>query len=51
MGVNEKKKKVMTCFIEATEDLMKEDDIDKISIRKIAKRATTRQLFTTTLKI
>lgn len=39
MGVNEKKKKVMTCFIEATEDLMKEDDIDKISIRKIAKRA------------
>lgn len=39
MGVNEKKKKVMTCFIESTEDLMKEDDIDKISIRKIAKRA------------
>ena len=39
MGVNEKKKKVMTCFIEATEDLMKEDDIDKISTRKIAKRA------------
>lgn len=39
MEVNEKKKKVMTCFIEATEDLMKEDDIDKISIRKIAKRA------------
>ncbi|MDU1642104.1 TetR/AcrR family transcriptional regulator [Peptoniphilus harei] len=39
MNVIEKKKKVMTCFIEATEDLMKEDDIDKISIRKIAKRA------------
>ena len=39
MGVNEKQTKVMTCFIEATEDLMKEDDIDKISIRKIAKRA------------
>lgn len=39
MDVNEKKKKVMTYFIEATEDLMKEDDIDKISIRKIAKRA------------
>ena len=39
MNVIEKKKKVMTSFIEATEDLMKEDDIDKISIRKIAKRA------------
>ena len=39
MNVNEKKKKVMTSFIEATEDLMKEDDIDEISIRKIAKRA------------
>ena len=26
MNVIEKKKKVMTCFIEATEDLMKEDD-------------------------
>ena len=39
LNVIEKKKKVMTCFIEATEDLMKEDDIDKISIRKIAKRA------------
>ena len=39
MNVIEKKKKVMTSFIEATEDLMKEDDIDEISIRKIAKRA------------
>ncbi|WP_295150476.1 TetR/AcrR family transcriptional regulator [uncultured Peptoniphilus sp.] len=39
MNVNEKKKKVMICFIEATEDLMKKDDIDKISIRKIAKKA------------
>lgn len=39
MDVNEKKKKVMTYFIEATEDLMKEDDIDNISIRRIAKRA------------
>lgn len=39
MDAKEKKKKVMICFIEATEELMKEDDIDKISIRKIAKRA------------
>ncbi|MFR8927369.1 MAG: TetR/AcrR family transcriptional regulator [Peptoniphilus senegalensis] len=39
MDAKEKKKKVMIYFIEATEELMKEDDIDKISIRKIAKRA------------
>lgn len=39
MDAKEKKKKVMTYFIEATEELMKEDDIDKISIRKIAKKA------------
>lgn len=34
-----KKKRVMTYFIEATEALMKEDDIDGISIRKIASKA------------
>ncbi len=39
MDAKEKKKKVMTYFIEATQELMKEDDIDKISIRKIAKKA------------
>jgi len=39
MDAKEKKKKVMIYFIEATEELMKEDDIDKISIRKIAKKA------------
>lgn len=39
MDTKEKKKKVMTYFIEATQELMKEDDIDKISIRKIAKKA------------
>lgn len=39
MDISEKKKNVMLIFIEATQALMKEEDIEKISIRKIAKRA------------